>query len=104
MTTVSKPVPIEQAFQSFPETLLALYLRQLTTSPFRTKAITSGLLSGLQEIVAQELSGTSSRRKGKARENDKNNLVDEKVVKMALYGICHLRLIDRIGYWQINFF
>src|SRR3954451_15888733 len=101
---VSRPVPIEQVYQSFPEQLLALYLRHLTTNPLRTKAITSGLLSGLQEIVAQELSGTSSRRKGKARESDKNNLIDEKVAKMALYGICYLRLIDRIGYWQINFF
>ena len=97
MTVQSKPVSIEQTSKSFPGYLLALYLQQLTTNPLRTKAITSGVLSGLQEIVAQEFSGTSRRRKGKARENNQNDLIDEKVVKMALYGICYLRLIDRIG-------
>lgn len=87
MTAQSKPVPIKEKSQFFPSYLLALYLQQLHTNPFRTKAITSGMLSGLQEFVAQELSGTSSRRKGKAKENDQSNLIDEKVLKMALYGV-----------------
>ncbi|RGB35023.1 hypothetical protein C1646_640391 [Rhizophagus diaphanus] len=86
MTAQSKPVPIKEKSQSFPSYLLALYIQQLHTNPLRTKAITSGMLSGLQEFVAQELSGTSRRRKGKAKENDQINLIDEKILKMALYG------------------
>jgi len=90
MASQSKPVSIQQPSQSGPSALLTLYLQQLTMNPLRTKAITSGVLSGLQEYVAQELSGTSSRRKGKAKEGDQkqiySGLVDEKVVKMALYG------------------
>lgn len=87
MTAQSKPVPIKEKSQSFPSYLLALYLQQLHTNPLRTKAITSGVLSGLQEFVAQELSGTSRRRKGKAKEIDQSNLIDEKILKMALYGV-----------------
>ena len=74
--------------QSLPKALLLGYLNQLQTHPLRTKAITSGLLSGLQEYVAQELSGTSRQRKGKRRADYIGNYagLDEKVVKMALYG------------------
>ncbi|CAG8757282.1 37833_t:CDS:2, partial [Gigaspora margarita] len=49
--------------QSFPSALLTFYNQQLYTNPLRTKAITSGILNGLQEFLAQEL-----------------------IVKMALYG------------------
>ncbi len=91
MTVQSKIIPIQQTSQSFPAFLLAFYLQQLTINPLRTKAITSGVLSGLQELVAQELSGVNSRRKGKAKENDQEklyfNLIDKKVTKMALYGM-----------------
>jgi peroxisomal membrane protein 2 len=68
--------------------LLLGYLNQLQTHPLRTKAITSGILSGLQEYVAQRLSGTSRPRKGKKKEGQMSiySHVDEKVVKMALYG------------------
>jgi peroxisomal membrane protein 2 len=90
MTAQSRPVPIKEKSQSFPSYLLALYLQQLITNPLRTKAITSGILSGLQEFVAQELSGTNSRRKGKAKENGQNVLIDEKILKMALYGMLFL--------------
>ncbi|CAI2180858.1 13578_t:CDS:2 [Funneliformis geosporum] len=60
MTVQSKSIPIQQTSQSFPAFLLALYLQQLTIHPLKTKAITSGVLSGLQELVAQELSGINS--------------------------------------------
>ncbi|GBC06948.1 hypothetical protein RclHR1_07160006 [Rhizophagus clarus] len=102
MTAQSKPVPIKEKSQSFPSYLLALYLQQLNTHPLRTKAITSGMLSGLQEFVAQELSGTNSRRKGKAKENDKNNLIDERVLKMALYGFLVSGPLNHLLFEMLN--
>ncbi|CAG8621201.1 16814_t:CDS:2 [Funneliformis caledonium] len=53
MTVQSKSIPIQQTSQSFPAFLLALYLQQLTIHPLKTKAITSGVLSGLQELVVK---------------------------------------------------
>ncbi|RIA87263.1 hypothetical protein C1645_777687 [Glomus cerebriforme] len=102
MTVQSKHVPITQTSQSFPSYLLALYLQQLTTHPLRTKAITSGLLSGLQEFVAQELSGTTSRRKGKARENEQNVFIDEKILKMALYGFLVSGPLNHLLFEMLN--
>jgi len=102
MTAQSKPVPIKEKSQSFPSYLLALYLQQLHTNPLRTKAITSGMLSGLQEFVAQELSGTSRRRKGKAKENDQSNLIDEKILKMALYGFLVSGPLNHLLFEMLN--
>ncbi|RIB18355.1 hypothetical protein C2G38_2000730 [Gigaspora rosea] len=89
MTVHSRPIVIKERSQSFPSALLTSYNQQLHTNPLRTKAITAGILNGLQEFLAQELSGTKSKRKGKAKEDDKLTLydiIDERVVKMALYG------------------
>ncbi|CAB5157286.1 hypothetical protein RhiirA5_360708 [Rhizophagus irregularis] len=102
MTAQSKPVPIKEKSQSFPSYLLALYLQQLHTNPLRTKAITSGMLSGLQEFVAQELSGTSRRRKGKAKEIDQSNLIDEKILKMALYGFLVSGPLNHLLFEMLN--
>lgn len=52
--------------------LLAWYLSNLVAHPLRTKACTSGLLSGLQELTAQKLSGAKK--------------LDKRIVQMACYG------------------
>jgi hypothetical protein len=54
---------------------LAWYLSHLAVDPLRTKACTSGLLSGLQELTAQKLSGAKK--------------LDKRVIEMACYGIHH---------------
>lgn len=51
---------------------LAWYLSHLVASPLKTKACTSGTLSGLQELTAQKLSGQKK--------------LDKRVIQMALYG------------------
>lgn len=51
---------------------LAWYLSNLATSPLRTKACTSGILSGLQELTAQKLSGAKK--------------FDKRIIQMAAYG------------------
>ncbi|RHZ87751.1 hypothetical protein Glove_30g62 [Diversispora epigaea] len=84
MTVQSRPT--NQVSLPFPSSLLAFYLAQLNSHPLRTKAITSGVLSALQEYVVQLLTEKSSRRKGKARESDRNAILDNKIVKMGLYG------------------
>lgn len=86
MTAQSRPIPINQVSPPFPSSLLAFYLAQLSSHPLRTKAITAGVLSALQEYVVQLLTETNSRRKGKAKESDRNAILDNKVVKMGLYG------------------
>ncbi|CEG79101.1 hypothetical protein RMATCC62417_13609 [Rhizopus microsporus] len=53
--------------------LLAWYLSNLVAHPLRTKACTSGLLSGLQELTAQKLSGAKK--------------LDKRIVQMACYGL-----------------
>ncbi|CAG8473800.1 8101_t:CDS:2 [Paraglomus occultum] len=90
--------------QSLLKTLLVGYLNQLQTHPLRTKAITSGLLSGLQEYVAQELSGTSRQRKGKGRADHIGNYagLDEKVVKMALYGFFISGPLNHVMFETLN--
>ncbi|RFU27255.1 hypothetical protein B7463_g9070, partial [Scytalidium lignicola] len=56
---------------------LAAYLRQLQTNPLRTKMITSGTLSGLQELLASWIA--------KDRNKDGHYLTT-RVPKMAAYG------------------
>ncbi len=64
--------------------LLAAYLAQLAANPLRTKALTSGTLSGLQEITATKLSGMP-----KSKNPDDFILgINKRVVQMALYGTC----------------
>ncbi|KAI9490172.1 hypothetical protein BDB00DRAFT_941179 [Zychaea mexicana] len=52
---------------------LAWYLAQLAANPLRTKACTSGVLAGMQELTAQKLSGVKK--------------IDKRVIQMALYGL-----------------
>ncbi|KAF9189934.1 hypothetical protein BGZ51_009146 [Haplosporangium sp. Z 767] len=68
---------------SFASTLLASYLTELAANPLRTKALTSGTLSGLQEITATKLSGMPKSK-------DPNDFIlgiPKRVVQMALYGL-----------------
>lgn len=60
------------ASNSSAKLFLAWYLSNLATNPLRTKACTSGLLSGLQELTAQKLSGSKK--------------LDKRIVQMACYG------------------
>ncbi|CAG8491478.1 3375_t:CDS:2 [Diversispora eburnea] len=83
MTVQSKTIPVNQVSLSFPSSLLTFYLAQLNSHPLRTKAITSGVLSASQEYVVQLLTEKNSRRKGKARESDRNSILDNKIVKMG---------------------
>ncbi|TVY17194.1 PXMP2/4 family protein 3 [Lachnellula arida] len=56
---------------------LAAYLQQLQTNPLRTKMLTSGTLSGLQELLASWI----------AKDRNKNgNYFTARVPKMAAYG------------------
>ncbi|CAG8973199.1 hypothetical protein HYALB_00006368 [Hymenoscyphus albidus] len=56
---------------------LAVYLRQLQTNPLRTKMLTSGVLSGLQEILASWI----------AKDRNKNgHYFTARVPKMAAFG------------------
>jgi hypothetical protein len=60
-----------------PNGYLAAYLKQLQSNPLRTKMLTSGTLSGLQEFLASWIA------------HDKNkhgNYFTSRVPKMALYG------------------
>ncbi|KAI8987768.1 hypothetical protein BDF20DRAFT_852117 [Mycotypha africana] len=52
---------------------LAWYLSNLAAAPLRTKACTSGFLSGLQELTAQKLSGAKK--------------FDKRIIQMAAYGL-----------------
>ncbi|KAG0177529.1 hypothetical protein DFQ28_005839 [Apophysomyces sp. BC1034] len=56
------------------QSFLAWYLSQLAANPLRTKAVTSGFLSGAQELSAQKLSGAKH--------------LDKKIIQMAVYGLC----------------
>jgi hypothetical protein len=56
---------------------LAAYLRQLQSNPLRTKMITSGSLSGAQEVLASWIA--------KDRNKD-GHYFTSRVPKMALYG------------------
>ncbi|KAG2211675.1 hypothetical protein INT47_008772 [Mucor saturninus] len=55
------------------KSFLAWYLSNLAVSPLRTKACTSGVLSGLQELTAQKLSGAKN--------------FDKRIIQMAAYGL-----------------
>lgn len=53
------------------------YLRQLQSNPLRTKMLTSGALSGLQEFLASWIAHDKSKT---------GNYFTSRVPKMALYG------------------
>ncbi|KAG0359773.1 hypothetical protein BC939DRAFT_462253 [Gamsiella multidivaricata] len=79
--TVIAIVPAPQP--SFASTLLASYLTELAANPLRTKALTSGTLSGLQEITATKLSGMPKSK----NPGDFILGINKRVVQMALYGL-----------------
>jgi hypothetical protein len=56
------------------QSFLTWYLAQLAASPLHTKACTSGVLSGTQELCAQKLSGQKN--------------IDKRIIQMFLYGLC----------------
>ncbi|KAF9584763.1 hypothetical protein BGW38_005268 [Lunasporangiospora selenospora] len=74
---------VAPAQASLASTLLAAYLAQLVANPLRTKALTSGTLSGLQEITATKLSGMPRSK----NPNDFILGINKRVVQMALYGL-----------------
>ncbi|OJJ97489.1 hypothetical protein ASPACDRAFT_1872769 [Aspergillus aculeatus ATCC 16872] len=57
---------------------LNLYLRQLQQNPLRTKMLTSGVLSGLQEILASWIAHDVSKN---------GHYLSPRVPKMVLYGM-----------------
>ncbi|KAF9171987.1 hypothetical protein BGX21_006647 [Mortierella sp. AD011] len=63
--------------------ILTAYLTELAANPLRTKALTSGTLSGLQEITATKLSGMPQSKDPK----DLIFGVNKRVVQMTLYGL-----------------
>ncbi|KAF8930286.1 hypothetical protein BGZ58_008347 [Dissophora ornata] len=67
---------------SFASALLVSYLTELATNPLRTKALTSGTLSGLQEFTATKLSGVPASK----NPNDYVMGIPRRVVQMTLYG------------------
>ncbi|CAI6310896.1 unnamed protein product [Periconia digitata] len=60
-----------------PSGYLAAYLKQLQSNPLRTKILTSGTLSGLQEFLASWIAHDRSKS---------GNYFTSRVPKMALYG------------------
>ncbi|KAI9513035.1 hypothetical protein F5148DRAFT_972365 [Russula earlei] len=70
--------------------LLLAYLAQLSQHPLRTKALTTGTLCFLQEVLGSHLAGVSARRPPKDAPLYSHVLarakVDARAVKMALYG------------------
>ena len=93
-STVARIVDGKGASASYAQQLLARYLTALNENPLRTKAITAGVLNGLQELVAQWV----TRRKTTASQQPATDQTgaaqkrpcacpfDERVLKMALYG------------------
>jgi len=91
-----------------PETYLAIYLSKsfrsfslsyrwfsaehLSTNPIRTKAITSGTLSALQEFLASYIAGDKS---------PSGSYVTSRVPKMAVYGVC--RILGSFVYSRLLF-
>jgi len=71
--------------------LLAQYLAQLTTNPLRTKALTSGAFSFLQEVIGSNVAGIAPVQPPKNASPLTKTLararIDSKAFKMALYGI-----------------
>ncbi|KAF8525180.1 hypothetical protein BU17DRAFT_62884 [Hysterangium stoloniferum] len=70
--------------------LLQRYTAQLTAHPLRTKAITAGILSFLQELLASHLAGTPSAPVSKSASPLSHAIAATKIspraFKMALYG------------------
>ncbi|KAK7468751.1 hypothetical protein VKT23_003253 [Stygiomarasmius scandens] len=74
-----------------PHPLLAKYLAELAAHPLRTKAITTGTLCFLQEVLGSNLAGIPVKRPAKNAPFFYHALaqahIDAKAFKMALYGL-----------------
>ncbi|CAE6483006.1 unnamed protein product [Rhizoctonia solani] len=70
--------------------LLAAYLQQLSTRPLTTKAVTSGILSFLQEILASHIARVPSSLPPKNAPTYSRALaaakIDARALKLAIYG------------------
>ncbi|KAG6832289.1 hypothetical protein H0H92_003522 [Tricholoma furcatifolium] len=70
--------------------LLAKYLQQLVAHPLRTKAITTGTLCFLQEVLGSTIAGVPVKRPAKNAPSFVHVLaalnIDAKAFKMAIYG------------------
>ncbi|EIN14079.1 hypothetical protein PUNSTDRAFT_110213 [Punctularia strigosozonata HHB-11173 SS5] len=70
--------------------LLAAYLAELVAHPLRTKALTTGSLSFLQEVLASHLAGTPVKQKPKDAPVYSHALararIEAKSFKMFIYG------------------
>lgn len=74
-----------------PPSLLQQYLVQIKQNPLQTKALTSGCLAALQEVVSQRVEQIV-RRKGNVDIAKRKNVVNyERVIQMFLYGM-HVRV------------
>ncbi|KAI8056019.1 hypothetical protein BDF22DRAFT_673277 [Syncephalis plumigaleata] len=81
---------------SYGQQLLLRYVVALNTHPLRTKAITAGVLNGLQELIAQLVASRVARTRHSATNTAASSEtarpkpsafpVDKRVVNMALYG------------------
>lgn len=68
----------------------------LSTNPLQTKAVTSGILSALQEVLASYIAGEKSPSGG---------YVTSRVPKMAFYGVflsIGISLIHRLRYLPLS--
>ncbi|KAG1749856.1 uncharacterized protein EDB91DRAFT_1047018 [Suillus paluster] len=70
--------------------LLAKYLKQLATNPLRTKALTSGTFSFLQEVIGSNVAGLPppqiSKNAAPLTKALARARIDSKAIKMAMYG------------------
>jgi hypothetical protein len=67
----------QDGYREYADTSMQAYLKQLQTDPLRTKMLTSGTLSALQEIIASWI----------AKDRAKNGTYfTSRVPKMAAYG------------------
>ncbi|KAJ8083840.1 hypothetical protein AAF712_000757 [Marasmius tenuissimus] len=73
-----------------PHPLLVKYLEQLAQHPLRTKAITTGILCFVQEVLASHIAQTPVKKPSKDASAAQHILararVDARAFKMALYG------------------
>ncbi|KZT72774.1 hypothetical protein DAEQUDRAFT_722393 [Daedalea quercina L-15889] len=79
MSTVAAPRKINP--------LLAAYLANLAAHPLRTKAITSGVLQFIQEVLATHLAGVPARKVPKDAPFYAHAKIESKAPKMTLYGM-----------------
>ncbi|KAG6841940.1 hypothetical protein C0991_005120 [Blastosporella zonata] len=82
------PMSTSQAKRAHP--LLLRYLGELAANPLRTKAITTGTLCFLQEVLGSTLAGVPVKRASKNAPSVVHALaalnIDSKALKMAIYG------------------